>query len=337
MNFGEIDQYVLFGGGQLMSLTVLQLLNMDKDVLVVTSSRHSIESIVCDGQAMTLLEFFLVNDIDYCISEDVSVDKAVIKRISSSTIGLSFGAAWIFRKEFIDLFEGRLLNLHGARLPQDRGGGGFSWRILRDERVGVSLIHQIEPGVDTGDIVLFEEFIYPSSCRLPLDYINYSINRYQELLNGFFSGIDDSEDYGLCPQQEYFASYWPRLSTDVHAYIDWGWSLMDIESFICAFDDPYMGAMTFLHGAKVRIKKSFSWKNDGSFHPFQKGIIYRISNGTIYVACEDGALLINEIFDEYDNDVTGTLRVGERFYTPSSYLDKALQYRANYTVNGLKS
>lgn len=337
MYFGEIDQYVLFGGGQLLCLTAKRLKNKSNFVFVVTSERHSIEIININGLSVKFIEFLRDEHIDCIITEDISQDEAVLDKITSNTVGISFGAAWIFGKEFIDLFNGRLLNCHGARLPQDRGAGGFSWRILRDERVGVSLIHQIDSGVDTGDILILKEYIYPHTCRYPIDYQNYSIKQYQILLGNLFSSIEDGKSFTCITQQEYFSSYWPRLATDIHGYIDWSWALRDIERFICAFDDPYNGASTFLNGKKVKLKKCYTSYNDGVFHPFQKGLIYRISEGVAFIAAEQGTLLVNEVFDEKGVNIKQKLHIGDRFYTPMKLIEQAMQYRAVYSPAGLKS
>ena len=337
MNFGAIDNYILFGGGQLLAYIAEVLVQQGITVRVVTSPRHSTESLKHNEGTVPFVDYLKNEQVDFIISNDIAADNDVISSINESTLGLSFGAAWIFKKSFIDLFNGRLLNLHAARLPQDRGCGGFSWRILRSERIGVSLIHQIDVGVDTGDIVLSEEYIYPAHCKLPSEYIEYTINKYKELFGVFFEGIQKRNTFNLTSQQEYFSSYWPRLVTDVHGYIDWNWKLTDIEKFICAFDDPYDGASTFIGGNKVRIKKASFWNGDGTFHPFQKGIIYRISAESIFVSTENGSLLIKSVLDEEGNDVKNILSVGERFFTPRSYLEDAMQYRAIFTPEGLKN
>ena len=70
-------------------------------------------------------------------------------------------------------------------------------------------------------------------------------------------------------QLEYLSIYWPRLSTEHHGYVDWSWSLKDIERFICAFDEPYPGASTYIGSRKVHLKEGYADFNDGLFHPFQ--------------------------------------------------------------------
>ncbi len=334
--FGVIDKYILFGGGILLTFTAQQLKKHGIQVFIVTSERHAKEMITFDSQETTLVDWLNNQNIKYTISNNVATDNKVLAAISENTIGLSFGAAWVFKKEFIDRFQGRLLNLHGTRLPQNRGGGGFSWRIMRGERVGVSLIHKIDHGVDTGDIVLFDEYIYPINCRIPIDYQKYSIDKFKELLDVFFVNVKKLEKFDISQQQEYFSSYWPRLSTDIHGFIDWHWLQTDIEKFICAFDDPYAGALTFVGDNKVRIKECYSWFDDGVFHPFQKGIIYRKNKNSIFVATEHGSLIINRVLDERGKDIKKQLKVGDRFYTPKEFLDQAMQYRAIYTPTGLK-
>ena len=336
MNFGIVDQYILFGGGPLLCLTAGKLKQDSFSVFVVTSERHSVEQITINGNSNKLIQTLKNDDIDFDISKNPSQDSRILNRITENTIGISFGAAWIFKKQFINRFNGRLLNCHGSRLPQDRGGGGFSWRILRDDRTGVSLIHQIVPEVDAGNIILFNEYIFPNSCRYPIDYQTHSTTQYQALLNTFFALVKNEKSFELIAQQEYLSSYWPRLTTDVHGYVDWNWTLKEIERFICAFDDPYDGASTFLNDKKVRLMKCHSSINDGVFHPFQKGLIYRITGGNICVATEEGTLLINEVLDEDGVDMKQRIRVGDRLYTPMKYLEEAKQFRAMYTPKGLK-
>ena len=334
--FGTIDKYLLFGGGLLLIHTARRLKELGFQVLTITSQRHSIETRSIDSKTNTLIDWLEQDQIEYVISDDITTDAQVLNAISDKTIGLSFGAGWIFKQEFIDLFKGNLLNMHGAQLPRNRGGGGFSWRILQGDRVGVSLIHKIDSGVDTGDIVFSEEYIYPETCKVPLDFLEYSVKKYNELLNVFFHKVSNQDLFKISSQDEKFSTYWPRLSTEVHGYINWNWTLEDIERFICAFDDPYDGASTFLHKTKVRIKKCHSSYEDGDFHPFQTGLIYRKIDNCIFVATEKGSIVVNEILDVTGNNLMETLKVGDRLYTPQEFINSSMQYRAIYTPVGLK-
>ena len=51
------------------------------------------------------------------------------------------------------------------RLPIDAGGGGFSWRIMRNDRLGNCLVHLVDEGIDTGPILKNNEFIFSNDCE----------------------------------------------------------------------------------------------------------------------------------------------------------------------------
>ena len=112
------------GGGELLASSALQLNSAGYGVLVVTSPRHIRE--IASGSRAAFIDHLKRNSIEYAVSTQINSDENVVKRITPSTVGLSFGAAWIFRKKFIDRFNGKLLNLHGT---------SFSWHILRDNRI----------------------------------------------------------------------------------------------------------------------------------------------------------------------------------------------------------
>jgi len=334
--FGVINKYILLGGGLLLVFTAKRLIELDIQILVVTSERHLKERLVIDSKEITFLDWLNSTKIKYFSSQEITTDSRVLNAISDTTIGLSFGAAWIFEQEFIDRFDGNLLNLHGSKLPKNRGGGGFSWRILQGDMTGMSLIHRVDSGIDTGDIVLFDEYVFPEDCRVPLDYQEYSISQYRELLDAFFSKVQNSELFEIRAQQDELSSYWPRLSSDIHGFVDWSWKLVDIERFICAFDSPYGGASTFINGHKVRIKGCQLWLDDGDFHPFQQGVIYRKNGTHVFIATRHGSLIVDCVLDEQGKDMKECLHAGDRFYTPQKFIDKSMQYRAIYTPTGLK-
>jgi methionyl-tRNA formyltransferase len=335
MQFGTINKYILFGGGDLLLKVALFLKEKNHEVCIVTSERHFNENLLLVDDN-NFGEFLINNSLKHIISKNISNDTSVKNLISEDALGLSFGAAWVFKENFINLFNGKLLNLHGSRLPQNRGGGGFSWRIMVGDKVGVSLIHQIFPGIDTGDIIGYENYLFSEKCRIPIDYSKESIFKYFDFMCLFFQRVESHEEFMCTGQPEYLSTYWPRLNTDIHGYINWSFNVKDIERFVCAFDDPYKGAITIYNDEEIRLKKVFSNNNDGSFHPFQSGIIYRKINKMIFVAVNNGSLIINEVLNNNGDNIISTMTVGDRFYTPQAKLEKALQYRATYTPRGLK-
>lgn len=69
---------------------------------------------------------------------------------------VSHGYRRILRAPFLDALPGRVINLHIALLPWNRGADPTLWSVLDDTPSGVT-IHHIDPGVDTGDLIAQRE------------------------------------------------------------------------------------------------------------------------------------------------------------------------------------
>lgn len=334
VNFGKIRRVMLLGGGRLLVEFAMHLQQKGFEVVAITSKRHAQGQ--PEDQGLALRPALEEAGIGVHVSDDVGRDQIVLEAIDDGTLAISFAAAWIFRKDFIERFDGRLLNIHGSRLPQNRGGGFHSWPILRSNRLGFSVLHQVDAGIDTGPIVKLHQFYYPAGCRVPRDYIEAYNQQNCTLLDEFLAEVQEEIDFPLLPQSEYFSSYWPRLSAFHHGYIDWNWSLRHIEQFICAFDEPYLGASTFVGEQRVFLHDCLADYNDGGFHPFQTGLIYRTTSDALYVAAGEGSLILRDVRDESGQSVLGKMKVGDRFFTPTAYLEQAKMFRAIYTPEGLQ-
>ena len=101
--------------------------------------------------------------------------KFLINKINpNETLFISLGARWIFKKNDINnLFKKNIINFHGTRLPIDSGGGPLSWRILRNDRIGMQLAHVVTDKIDKGDILKSKKYLFPNWCKLPFEYENY--------------------------------------------------------------------------------------------------------------------------------------------------------------------
>ena len=333
MRFDPVNRLMLFGGGEILFRMAIAARERGLSCLVVTSPRHEKDKIL--GWTESLVKHLEKENFDFLVTEKLETP-SVVERITSDTLAFSFGAAWIFKQPCIDLFNGRMVNAHGTRLPRDRGGGESSWRIMRGDRRGVCLLHLVDAGVDTGPIIEAKHFVFPAACRVPADYKAHSIERYIPFLLDFLDRAVAGFEFTPIAQDESAATYFPRLSTMDQAYIDWNWSAIDIERFVCAFDDPYQGAATFWNGQEVRLKKVWACQEDGIFHPFMTGIVYRVHEEWIYVAGRDGGLMIGSLTDGEHHDIKRSLRPGDRLTTPQQKLGEALEKRIFYDPYGLR-
>lgn len=328
MLFPQLDRIVLFGGGDVLAWLSVHVPYMCS---VITSPRHASETLF--NYQTTLEKFLQESKVDFSVVD--SIDESFLSKFcSNNTLAISFGAAWIFRSGVINFFKGRLLNSHGSLLPQDRGAGGFSWRILMGDTRGCSLLHQIDEGVDTGHVVDYDFYIFPEYCRRPIDYYSYSFEKYKDFFNVFFKKIESSYNFNVTEQPEYLSTYWPRLNTEINGFIDWSWSLEDIVKFICAFDEPYCGASTFINGEKV-VLKSCRPMYGLSFHPFQTGIVYKKCDNFLFVACKNGTLIVEKVSGLNNFNALNSISTGDRFFTPQQFIENSMLERVKYTTRGI--
>jgi methionyl-tRNA formyltransferase len=219
-------------------------------------------------------------------------------------------------------------------LPKNRGGASFSWQIMRGDRTGCHLFHLIDGGIDTGDIVMARPYTFPASCRTPAEYRAYHLATERKFFTDVIKKVRTNASFVLKKQDEAVSTYFPRLATDEHGWVDWSWGAGDIARFIAAFDRPYGGASTMLNGRRVRLRLATVARRDGIFHPFMSGLVYRKHAGAIWVAAHDGSVVVREIL-EHNGDSCDT-RVGHRLMTPREHLDTARAYTALYDAKGLR-
>tara|TARA_B100000886_G_C20427012_1_gene494762 strand:- start:9436 stop:10428 length:993 start_codon:yes stop_codon:yes gene_type:complete len=263
----------------------------------------------------------------YCIEslEDKNYDI-----LCNSDIQISLGSAWIFKKKHIDKAP-YLIHAHCTDLPKYRGGASASWMLMSRYRNSAISIFRMNEGIDAGNLIFKKDFSYPAFFTKPKEYDDFTEKELFSALKEFINNFQENKTLKEgSPQDESISTYFPRLSSDIHSWINWDWKCEDVISFINAFGNPYQGAKTRLTSSKdslVRIKDAKLFVKDGSFHPFKNGLIYRIFEGNIYVACHPHSLRITDISFE---DEPINLKVGDRFYCLSSDLDEAKSKRIYY-------
>lgn len=261
---------------------------------------------------------------------------------SNNTLFISLGARYIFKKYLInEIFKQNLINFHDSRLPYDAGGGDFTWKILREDRIDNQLVHLIDSGIDSGPILDSVASIVPSYCKTPKDYEKYKSIKFVEFYNQFIKKLVLSKSFKLQYQPKNIGRYNPRLNTKINGFINWDMESYEIYNFINAFDDPFPGASTFLNSGKfgrLYVKNVHLHGGDTSNHPYMSGIVSRHDGNWIVVSTRNKhMLLIESVLDKKGKNIINKIKVGDRFYTPSKYLDKSKSKRIIYSTYGLKN
>lgn len=88
------------------------------------------------------------------VLEDVATLRAIADLRPDVVLSVKFG--YVLRRPFLDLFPGRVLNLHTSLLPFNRGAYPNVWSIVEGTPAGVTL-HVVDEGVDTGPVLAQRE------------------------------------------------------------------------------------------------------------------------------------------------------------------------------------
>ena len=331
INFGMVSQFYLIGGGPILFDSASYLNSQKYDVTVISSKRHYNAQIRIGDKKSSLADALSSINVKSYLLDKFDIEHQAFKNFNSNSIVFTPSSEWIFSQEIINRFDGRIVNIHGSALPEMKGGGGLSWNLMMRERNAGATIHLVDAGIDTGDILIQQTYTIPDSVSSLEDATEYASRQNSQLTHSFFKKVESQETFNRIAQSEEKGSYWPRLKTDAHGFIDWTWNATDISSFICAFGSPFRGASTFIAEKRVRILHSEAIITEQKFHPFQYGLVFRGNKEKVLVACKGGALAIREILDDTGQQINLSKIIGRRLHTPIHYLEAALRQRVVFT------
>ncbi len=258
-----------------------------------------------------------------------------------TTLFISLGARYIFKKEHInDFFFNKLINYHAARLPFDAGGGGWSWRIMKNDRIDNQLFHIIDEKIDGGPIIDAQLSLIPKNIITPKEFEEFRKKKFKIFYSNFIKKLQKKFKFKLVNQLEYIGNYYPRLKTKYNGWIDWNLDAHDLLYFINAFDDPFEGASTFVNNKnfkKVFVKKAQVHGGEQLNHPYMTGLVLKKNKSWIIVATAGKyCLILEEVLDQKGKNVINKINVGDRFFSKKEVLDKAKSLRIFYNTKGLK-
>lgn len=261
-------------------------------------------------------------------------DYIVNKFNFDNTIFLSISTMHVFKKDLIEFFGGNLINFHPSRLPYDAGRGGFSWNIIRGDRIYSQSVHLVDEVIDNGPIIFSNKCLFPSHCKIPLDYENFKLSKMEVFLKDFFLKLKNGENFQLKYQNSDLRRYNPALNTEINGVINWFYEPLELFNFINAFDDPFKGASTYVtrkNLGKLYIKKIHLHSGDSPNHEFMTGLISR-HDGEWITVCTRGRfmLLIEEVKNNDGKNIINLLKEGDRFFNNSIDVDNSLNKRIFY-------
>lgn len=182
---------------------------------------------------------------------------------------------------------------HPSLLPRYRGGSAIPWQIIRGEtRTGVS-VFWVDPGIDTGPILLQREAaIGPDDTAASLYYNTLFPLGVAAVIDAV--GLIAAGSPPRLAQDESLATYDP-LCRDEHAAIDWRRPVAEVYNLIRGCD-PQPGAHVTHAGERVRCHDARRVEVAAA----APGTVAAITPEGVTVAAADGAIRV------------GRLRIGSR-------------------------
>ena len=181
------------------------------------------------------------------------------------------------------------INVHGSLLPKYRGAAPIHWAIINGEKTtGITTMY-MDPGMDTGDIILQEELSIG-----PLETIGELHDRMAALGGKVLLATLDLLGQGKAPrrpQEDREATYAPLLKKE-HEVLDWGGSALEVVNHIRGMN-PWPGAHTTLHGKVLKI-----WRAHQIEHGTDnggKGKVVAVENQGIIVQTGLGQVIVTEL------------------------------------------
>lgn len=201
----------------------------------------------------------------------------------------------ILPPEILDLPPRGCINVHASLLPNYRGAAPIQWAIINGEQeTGVTTI-RLDPGMDTGDILLHERVsILPEDTAGSLSV--RLAERGADLLLRTLKGIE-SGDVVPMAQDHSAATMAPMLMKEA-GEIDWAQPAVKIVNRIRGLS-PWPGAYTFYQDERWRIwKAALRDKMEDKADGEPPGTILKTGREGISVATGEDLLNILELQPE---------------------------------------
>lgn len=218
-------------------------------------------------------------------------------------VSMSFNQ--IFKSEVINLPPLGIINCHAGKLPFYRGRNIINWALINGESEFGITVHQVDTGIDTGDILLQRTFPinenddYGSLLRIAhMECAPLLVEAISQIRQGRSKPI-------LQDEISVIGTYFPmRIRGD--EIIDWNQSSRDVYNFIRALANPGPLAQSHLNDEVIKFKRAQMIANA----PIFKGIpgsVIGVQEDGLYVKTSDSLILIKEFSASFKP------RLGDRF------------------------
>lgn len=227
----------------------------------------------------------------------------ILQMDSDLIVSLSFNQ--IFKKEILNIPKIGAINCHAGLLPSYRGRNILNWALINDEKKFGITVHFIDEGIDTGDIILQEEYDISDND----DYSTLLEKAYQECPKLLVESIEQIrlKKYKRTPQKELnIKPFYCVRRTVGDEIIDWNKTSRELFNFVRAIAFPGPCATSSLNNKTIKINKIKFIEDARNFIGIP-GSVIGVNKNAIIVKTLDSYVEITDF--KYD----GKIRIGDRF------------------------
>jgi len=278
--------------------------------------------IISDKKNLFISNYIKNNNLNHNFFNTKNLNLNWLKKHTNikNSVLISAGSPWIISENIIKKFKNNIYNIHQSALPSMRGAVNSYVRLYNLKSIQTT-IHIVRKKIDEGDIVFKRNVFIERNLNLPIDINNFLQKQNRLMLNDFLrEHIKNKKKIKIYKQDNFFSTYNPRLRSEINGWIDWNMNVYELDRFINAFEDPYPGARTMIHGKEVILKNVDYSCTDSSKHTFENGMILRKFMGKLIISVKSGSLYVGKVLLGKRN-ILKDLKPGEIFYTPELKLD----------------
>lgn len=194
----------------------------------------------------------------------------------------------LLRKNLLDKYKDRVINVHASLLPKYRGAAPINWAILNGEtETGISIM-LIDEGLDSGDVL--------SMARTKVEQEDTSVSLTKKLSEiGAEELVKVLKNFDIyyrerVAQNHTMATKASKISKEM-GKIDWNESASVIDGKVRGLQ-PWPMAYTSYQNKIVKIHKIAIIKK---YNNIENGVAFKADKQGIHVNCKDACILMKEI------------------------------------------
>lgn len=217
----------------------------------------------------------------------------------------------ILKSEILNIPKYNSLNIHASILPKYRGAAPINWAIIHGEKETGITIMDMDEGLDTGDILLYEKIQIQQEDDFPTIHDKLA-ETGSKLIVEAIEDIVDGKVQGV-KQDDSLSNYAPLIYKDT-GEIDWDCTKEEIFNLVRGLQ-PSPSAYTLYNDDKVKIHKV---EYEDSQEEAEIGEIIKVSKDGVYVKVKNGIVIIKEL------QFPGKKRLSVRDYLAGNKIEEGI-------------